>query len=323
LRRWKREQVQDLRVTAVYERAVGPARYVATLRFSSDPRSVPWYTLYLLQISGRTARIIGTTSGITGNSFRTAKWSITRTAHFVIYHSPYQLAGADRSVANDLEYQRGQFIRRFGVRVPALANFYLFPDEATMSRLTQGRCGRQPGEVGCTLPFARPPTIFATMQALYHEPIHVYEVGMTPPPIWHGNQVTTYYAPLFIGEGTAVALEDRSVSATLSDYCSDLRYLPLDFCARIALRHVNPVNILSDAGFGKVDPNFTYPLSGAFVKYLLVHYGYRPFAKFYYRFAAQPSDKLADYDVAAKAVYHTTMRVLVRQWTQTLCAGGC
>jgi hypothetical protein len=323
LRRWKNEHVQDLHVTAVYQKTIGRGRYVATLRFASDPRAVPWYGIYLLQISGQRVRIVGTTSGITGNTIQTANWSVTRTAHFVIYHSPYQLAGADRETARDLEYERARFVAKFGVNVPRIAVIYLFPDEATMGRLTQGQCGRQAGEVGCTLPFAQPPTIFATMQALYHEPIHVFEVGMTPHQVQRGNHVITYYAPLFIGEGTAVALEDRSADPSLSDYCSDLRYLPLDVCARIAINHMNPLNILSDKGFGKVNPDYTYSLSGSFVKYLLLHYGYRPFAKFYYRFAAQPGDSMADYDVAARSVYHTSVRVLLRRWTDTLCAGGC
>ena len=44
----------------------------------------------------------------------------------------------------------------------------------------------------------------------------------------------------------------------VSDACANVKN-PHDVCARIAINHVNPLNILSDKGFGKVNPDPARP----------------------------------------------------------------
>jgi hypothetical protein len=129
-------------------------------------------------------------------------------------------------------------------------------------------------------------------------------------------------APLFIAEGMAVALEDREVDPRLSDYCSELSYVPLDSCAQQSIGDVRPISLLRDGGFKRADPGDAYALGGSFVKYLILKHGYRTFGRFYHALAAQPSDTEHDYNVATQAVYRQSVRQLLASWQATLCAGG-
>ncbi|MBV9280242.1 MAG: hypothetical protein JOZ41_09195 [Chloroflexi bacterium] len=317
LQAWHDENVRDLRISLVYQARLSPSQYVGTVEFAGDTRAVPDFSIFRFSLAAGQVRITGTADPTSDDR----SWTVTRTAHFVVYHSVYQLRGSDRRFLADLEYQRARFAREFGVQLPSLAVYHLYPDTETMNRLTGGACGAIPGETGCTSPYAHPPTIQAVLRATYHEPIHVYELALSPPPPQRGGDV--WVAPLFISEGTAVALEDRAADPRLSDYCSDLDYAPLDDCARIAAAHIQPTTVLSDRGFRASDPGFAYSLGGSFVKYLILHYGYRPFGRFYYTLAAQPSDRLSDYDVAARRVYHRPMQSLLTAWRKELCGSAC
>lgn len=310
LERWKSQNV-DLRVSIVHSARVSPHRYVETLEFSADPRATPTYDIVDVRVAGGRATLDGTVSGIVGSTYSRARWSVTRSKHFVVYHSPYQLAGRDRAGLAGLEHQRAAFVREFGVTLPKLTAYYLYPTVALMDRMTRGMCGSTADNVGCTDPYAKPPTIQAAIWPSYHEPIHVYELAFAPPP--KGRNV--YVAPLFIGEGMAVALEDRDANPNLSDYCSNLQYAPLDACARFALRATQPMSLLSDRGFHHANPSDAYSLGGSFVRYLILRYGYHQFGKFYYRLAAQPSDTVADYNVASRSVYHMDIGHLIGAWT--------
>jgi hypothetical protein len=157
------------------------------------------------------------------------------------------------------------------------------------------------------------------MGAFYHEPSHVYERSISPPN--KGHEI--YYAPLFLGEGMAVALEDPQLDPHLSDYCSDLDYAPLDDCARTAMAEVNPMSILSDRGFNHANAGDAYALGGSFVKYLILRGGYYRFGRFYYVVAAQPKDRVQDYNVAARQVYGQSIQNLISAWRRSLCPHGC
>jgi hypothetical protein len=259
-------------------------------------------------------RIIGTTSGLSGPTFRTVDWVISRTRHFVVYHSPYQLEGADRRGLQDLEYQRSAFARKFHVKLPPVANYFLYPQQHLIAPLTGGVCGSNPDNVGCTLQGSNPPTIHSSEWVSFHEPIHVYQTVMEPKG---------YTAPLFIAEGMAVALENRGVDPRLSDYCSEVAYVPLDDCASYAIANVRPSSLLSDTGFRAADPGYAYSLAGSFVKYLILRYGYRPFGAFYYAIASQPKDRVSDYEVASHRVFHTSVEQLLSSWRAVLCHGSC
>ena len=316
---WKGQDISRVAVSVAYARRVGAARYVVTLRLGADNRTIPDYRIFLCSTAGKVARILGRAGKIPGRSYRQANWDVTRTQHFLVYHSPYQLVGTDRIYLRNIEHQRALFAARFKVRLPAMATYYLYPSQAEMRRLTGGGCGARPGEIGCTSPFSNPPTIQATLQATYHEPIHVYELALLPSPS-HGF---VYLEPLFIAEGTAVALEDRELDPRLSDYCSNLDYAPLDECAREAVRDVDPVTLLSDRGFKHADAGEAYALGGSFVKYLILHGGYPRFGRFYHALAAQPNDSAADYDVASRSVYGKPIRTLLSEWKSDLCRSGC
>jgi len=158
---------------------------------------------------------------------------------------------------------------------------------------------------------------------MYHEPVHVYELALSPPPAMKDGQLQYYVAPLFIGEGTAVALQDRSLDPRLSNYCSDLAYAPLDDCAREAASAVRPLTLLSDSGFQRADPGYAYALGGSFVKYLILRYGYRAFGHFYYQLAAQSKDRLSDYNVATQRIVHQPIERLINAWFSGLCGNGC
>lgn len=311
LQRWNEQGVGNLRVSIVHSVQTRPHRYIETLKFSSDPRAIPVYDIVVMDVARGHARLSGSAAGISGTSYARASWSVTRSKHFVVYHSRYQLAGSDRSYLSDLEHQRTAFEREFGVHVAKVTAYYLYPTVQLMDHVTRGACGSTSDNVGCAEPYTSPPSIQAAIWPTYHEPIHVYELAFTPPP--KGN--LHYVAPLFIGEGMAVALEDREADPRLSDYCSDLQYAPLDACASQALQRVAPLSILSDRGFQRADPSDAYSLGGSFVKYLILQYGYRRFGRFYYRLAAQPSDTIADYNVATRSVYGTGVRHLVNAWT--------
>jgi hypothetical protein len=112
------------------------------------------------------------------------------------------------------------------------------------------------------------------------------------------------------------------VDPRVSDYCSDLAYAPLSACARIALDHVRPLTILPDSGFNRVDPGYAYALGGSFVSYLVLHYGYHAFGRFYYQLAAQPKDSEADYNRATEAVFHRPVRTLISAWSDWLGKQG-
>jgi hypothetical protein len=323
MKRWQYENVNNLKTAIVYAHRLSSTKYVATVRFSADDRTVPEYRIFLFRTHGRQASILGTTSGISVSSTAPPRWSVSRTKHFVVYHSPYQLVGSDKSYLASLEYQRAQFSRKFGVKVAPRVVFYLYPDRVSMDQLTAGGCGKAAGEIGCARPYTHPPTIQAVLTAAYHEPVHVYELALAPPPVGKGSGMIAYVAPLFIAEGTAVALQDRSLDPRLSNYCSDLAYAPLDDCARIAGSTVKPLTLLSDAGFKRVDPGYAYSLGGSFVKYLILHHGYVQFGHFYHQLAAQPKDRISDYNVAAKHVYHQPIQVLIDAWFTGLCGEGC
>lgn len=290
-----------------------------TVRFADDPRASPSDRLYTVHLSGNHAVISGLASGLRGTSYRTATWSITRTAHFTVYHSPYQLAGADRAVLSQLESQRVLVARKFHVTLPPSAALYLFPNDPAMKALTIGpnECGNG-GEIGCTSPFTHPPTIEALRPAVFHEAIHVYQLAFVPPSPDGGR--TVFVAPLFIAEGMAVALQDPEVDPSLSDYCSDLAFRPLDFCARVSVHRVHAVAILSDKGFKTVQPSDAYAMGGSFVSYLIRRHGYLSFKTFYYTLAHQPSDRLIDYNLAARAAYGTGIMPLLQAWVHSLCS---
>lgn len=311
LGQWKNQNVADLRVSIVHSARIAPHRYVETLEFASDPRATPTYDIIAVHVAGGRATLEGTASGITGSTYSRARWSVTRTRHFIVYHSPYQLAGRDRAGLAGLEHERAAFEREFGVKLPKVVAYYLYPTVQLMDRMTHGVCGSTADNVGCTDPYTTPPSIQAAIWPSYHEPIHAYQLAFVPPR--KGSSV--YVAPLFIGEGMAVALEDKEANPRLSDYCSNLQYAPLDVCARFALQAVKPLSILSDRGFHRADPSDAYSLGGSFVKYLILRYGYHRFGKFYYRLAAQPSDTVADYNVASRSVYGADIGHLIDAWT--------
>jgi hypothetical protein len=320
MQRWSSEGAHAVHLRVVYSRRISRTRSIEAVEFMSDPRAAPYFTIFRFRAVRGRAVITGTTTGIRGSDFGNASWTVSHTPHFVVYHSPYQLVGSDRHLLRDLEYQRRQFARKFAVKLRPLAAFYLYPTQSLMGRFTGGTCGARPGEVGCTLPYTNPPSIHATLVAAYHEPIHIYELSLEPPPLSNGN---AYVAPLFIGEGTAVALQERGVDPQRSDYCSDLVFRPLDDCARIAMAQVRPLKLLSDSGFKRVDPGNAYALGGSFVKYLILRYGYHAFGRFYFKLAAQPKDRILDYNVAARAVYHQPIAQLLRAWTAVLCRSRC
>lgn len=313
---WQAENVGSIHVSVVYNAPFGRRRYVATIEFASDPRAVPYYSIFLFG-SGKTAgQIVGTTTGIRGSGYLHASWRVTRSAHFTVYHSPYELRGSDHATLASLEYQRRQFMRKFGVSLAPHVAYYYYPLQSLMSPLTHRGCGTTPDFVGCALPDASPPTIHTSEWPTYHEPIHIYELALEPR---HVPGKPAYVAPLFIGEGTAVALEDREVDPRLSDYCSNLRYFPLDSCAQQAMNDVAPITLLSDSGFGRANAGDAYSLGGSFVKYLILHYGYHRFGRFYYVLAAQPLDRERDYNVATGSVYHRSIRTLLAAWKTVLC----
>jgi hypothetical protein len=189
-----------------------------------------------------------------------------------------------------------------------------------MVSLSGDACGASTEYVGCALPFEHPPLIHTIEWPSYHEPVHVYERALEPPVQPNGEGLVS---PLFIAEGTAVALEDKQLDPRLSDYCSDLTYIPLDSCAEQVVNRTNPLNALSDKGFAKGNLGDEYLEAGSFVKYLILRYGYKRFGTFYYKLAAQPKDTQHDYDVATHAVFHLGIRVLLTQWRTALCRSGC
>ncbi|MGH2442909.1 MAG: hypothetical protein ACRDFX_07080, partial [Chloroflexota bacterium] len=178
---------------------------------------------------------------------------------------------------------------------------------------THDACGSSPDLVGCADPGTHPPTIQTSEWPTYHEPVHIYQASMEPPK---------HVAPLFIAEGMAVALEDRQLDPRLSDYCSDLSYVPLDSCAQQAAHTLKARNILSDSGFNHADPGNAYLLAGSFVKYLILRFGYHSFGKFYYALAAQPRDRVTDYNVATGSAYHRSITALLADWNGNLCGSG-
>lgn len=315
---WKDFGVGTVGVSVLSAARVGAGRYEVTTQFSGDPRAAPQDAFYLFRLSATSARIQGIDTGISGSSFLHATWEVTRLKHFIVYHSPFQLAGQDKRLVTELESQRAVVARKFGVTLPPMAALYLYPTLTQMRALSNGSCGTG-GEIGCTAPYTHPPTIQALRQALFHEPIHVYQLSFVPPP---RNSQNVWVAPLFIAEGMAVALQDPQADPRLSDYCSQVGYRPLDDCARVAVHHIHPLNVLADAGFRRADPSYVYSLGGSFVKYLLLHHGYHTFRRFYYVLAGRPSDKLADYNAAAHAAYGQDIVPLLRAWTASLC-GGC
>lgn len=316
---WKSENVPRLDVFVVYFAPLGRGRYVGTLAFSDDPRAIATYKIYVFGSGPTAGRIVGTAPGITGTTYLHATWSLSESAHFVVYHSPYEVRASDRATLLLLEYQRRQFARKFGVTLAPRIAYYFYPLQRLMSPLTGHTCGTTPTSVGCADPDRRPPTIHSSEWPTYHEPIHIYELALEPR---HVPGKPEFVAPLFIAEGTAVALEDKEVDPRLSDYCSDLIYVPLDSCAQQAMADVKPIQLLSDSGFGKANAGDAYSLGGSFVKYLILRYGYRRFGRFYYVLAAQPLDRERDYDVAAETVYHQRIRVLLAAWQRKLCRNG-
>jgi hypothetical protein len=317
--RWQRERVHQLHIVPTFVQRLAANRYVGTVRFLGDPRAVPVYRIYTFQTRGSETRVAGTVTGLSGTNFTNVRWSITRSKHFVVYHSPYELQGSDRQYLADLEQQRTLFQQKFGVKLPAGASYYLYPQTSLMARLTGATCGASADNVGCTDPYTRPPAIQTSLWPTYHEPIHVYQLSFEPPPV--GNSILV--APLFIAEGMAVALEDRQADPRLSDYCSTLTYIPLDACARVGIGQTRAADLLTDHGFNNADPGNAYALGGSFVKYLILKYGYHPFAKFYHTLAAQPSDSVKDYNVATYGVYHTSVTLILKAWQRALCASGC
>jgi hypothetical protein len=299
-----------LRVSTVLRRHIGPNRYVVTLRFADDPRALPAYAILRVTLRHGHPYVIGPVSGITGHTFVGARWAVTQSRHFTVFHSPFIPSVLVRNVLRNLEYQREQFRRKFGVQLLPVTNFYLYPNVSEMRRLTLATCGATSDNVGCADPFARPPVIQSATWPTYHEPIHIYERALEPAD----TGKIKYVAPLFIGEGTAVALEDRQVDPRLSDYCSDLRYVSLDECALQALNATQPLALLRDKGFNAANAGYAYSLGGSFVKYLILTYGYHRFGHFYFKLASQPLDRVRDYDVAARAVYHRTIGRLITAW---------
>lgn len=320
MQNWKSEGVSDLRATLIYRQSIGGGAYIGTVQFASDPRAIPSYAIYIFRGSGSNVRIEREVTGLHGTSYQNLNWTVTRSRHFVVYHSPYQLRGVDRKPLQALEYERRQFIREFGVKVAPLTSYYLYPQQRLMSPFTGRACGATPQFIGCADPYTQPPSIHTSEWPSFHEPIHVYELALEPV-VKPGQPV--YEAPLFIGEGTAVALEDRQADPRLSDYCSDITYVPLDVCAQQAVGSVTPLSLLSDAGFNKADPGNAYLVGGSFVKYLILHYGFHRFGRFYYVLAAQPKDRQTDYDVAALQVYHLPIAQLLQEWRTALCRHGC
>ena len=314
LRFWKEDAGGQLRVDLIASQPLGAGRFAVTARFSGDRRSVPSYGLFEFSSGPRGARIVGTISGLHGTNYRNVNWTISRTKHFIVYHSPYQLVGADKTGLADLEYQRAVFARKFGVKLPPRAACYLYPEQRLIAVWTSRFCGSNPDNVGCTVQGALPPTIHTSEWVSFHEPIHVYQTVMEPP---------RYTDPLFIAEGMAVALEDKEVDPRQSDYCSEVAYVPLDTCARFAIGNVKLISMLPDTGFDAADPGYAYSLAGSFVKYLILRFGYRPFGKFYYLLAAQPKDRVSDYNVATQRVFHTSIEQLLRDWSNQLCGAGC
>jgi hypothetical protein len=317
--RWQRERIHRLHIVPTFVQHLSTDRFVGTLRFENDPRAVPAYRIYIFELQGAQTRISGSATGLQGSDFTNVRWSITRSKHFTVFHSPYEVEGSDRQYLADLEHQRTQFQQEFGVKLPAGASYYLYPATSLMARLTGGSCGAHADNVGCTDPYSRPPSIQTSLWPTYHEPVHVYQLAFEPPPHGQNYQV----APLFIAEGMAVALEDRQADPRLSDYCSTLNYVPLDLCARASIGQTRPTDLLSDRGFKRADPGDAYALSGSFVKFLILKYGYRSFAKFYYKLAAQKSDSIKDYNVATCGVYHTSTTLLLKAWQHELCVSGC
>jgi len=312
---WVNAGANDINVTPVYTKHVGAYRLVVTIVFSDDPRAWPSYLIALMNTKPDPAQIIGEPTGLTGTTIGTTTWTVTRAKNFILYHSPYQIAGSDRAYIASLEDERAAFARKFGVHLPPIAAYYLYPTIGLMGRLSNHACGSESGVVGCTTPFTTPPTIQTILWPTYHEPIHVYELALGPKPAAH----EVWYAPLFVGEGTAVALEDRDVDPRLSDFCSfDLVYVPLDVCARTALKHLRPLSILRDKGFERADPGFAYSLAGSFAKYLILRYGYHRFGSFYHAIAARPSDRERDYDAATEKTYHRSIRALLAGWEHAL-----
>jgi hypothetical protein len=320
MRQWLEEGVSPLHINLVYARRSGPDQSIGTVEFSSDPRAVPAYMIFIFQHGKDGEHIVGTATGIRGSRYDAASWTVTKSAHFSVFHSPYELAGPDARVLGGLEAERTAFERKFGVRVATSIAYYLYPTRPLMAGMDGGECPATAEYLGCAIPFARPPIIHTIEWPSYHEPIHVYERALEPPIQSNGN---AFVAPLFIAEGTAVALEDRQLDPRLSDYCSDLVYIPLDECAQQVVGQANPRNAFSDRGFEKGNLTDEYLEAGSFVKYLLLRYGFKRFGKFYYKLAAQPKDTLHDYDVAARAVYHTGTLALLKAWRTSLCRSGC
>jgi len=319
---WDSAGAHPLHVMIVFARQLGPRHVVATVQFSSDPRAIPAYQIFDFRGNASHVVIDALPSGISGTRYLNASWQVTRSPHFAIYHSPYELQGSDRAALGRLEHQRALFEQRFGVKVAPFARYYLYPEQTMMGPLTDGLCGSSSQEVGCALALDNPPTIHTSEWPSYHEPIHVYEHALEPTK--RAPNGDYYLEPLFIAEGTAVALEDRWLDPRLSDYCSsDLAYIPLDACADAVISHVQPLRILSDSGFQRGDVANSYLIGGSFVKYLILHYGYHRFGRFYYVLAAQPSDTVKDYDVATKAEYGRTIQQLLDGWRAQLCSSGC
>jgi len=125
MKHWQYENIGNLKIAIVYGRRVSPTKYVATVRFAVDSRAIPDYRILVFKIHGKSARIIGTTSGIAVSATASPRWSVTRTSHFSVYHSPYQLVGSDKLYLASLEFQRTEFHRKFGVKLPAGMVFFL------------------------------------------------------------------------------------------------------------------------------------------------------------------------------------------------------
>jgi hypothetical protein len=314
LRFWKEDAGGQLRVDLISSQSLGRGRYAVNVRFSGDRRAVPSYGLFEFASGAKGTRIAGTITGLHGTNYHNVNWAISRTKHFIVYHSPYQLVGADKAGLADLEYQRSVFARKFGVKLPPLAAYYLYPEQRLIAQWTSRFCGSNPDNVGCTVQGAVPPTIHASEWVSFHEPIHVYQTVMEPP---------RYTDPLFIAEGMAVALEDKQVDPRLSDYCSEIAYVPLDTCAKFAIDNVKLMSLLPDTGFNAADPGYAYSLAGSFVKYLILRFGYRTFGRFYYVLAAQPKDRVLDYNVATHRVLHASIQQLLHDWSDQLCGAGC
>jgi hypothetical protein len=314
LRFWKEDAGGQLRVDLISSEPLGKGRYAVNVRFSGDRRAVPSYALFEFASNAGGARIVDTITGLHGSNYHNVNWAISRTKHFTVYHSPYQLTGADKMGLADLEHQRAVFARKFGVKLPALAAYYLYPEQRLIARWTSHFCGSNPDNVGCTVQQAVPPAIHASEWVSFHEPIHVYQSVMEPP---------RYTDPLFIAEGMAVALEDKQVDPRLSDYCSEIAYVPLDTCAKFAIANVKLLSLLPDTGFKAADPGYAYSLAGSFVKFLILRFGYRTFGRFYYVLAAQPKDRVLDYNVATHRVLGASIQQLLHDWSDQLCGSGC